>query len=178
LRERELALRDREARRARLWNPLAIAILGAAVAAAGNAYVSWQNSRSTLEVETFKAEAARVFEVVKTSDPDAAARNLSFLLDTGLIQSGATVTNVRRYLKERKSGEGVSLPLLREGLSSALQSHNDCRLRVFNGLASKLQANTNKEDSANQIRVMADTASAICDVTDSVSPRGRVNQPD
>ena len=38
LRERELQFKMVESRRARLWNPLAIAILGAAVAAGGNAY--------------------------------------------------------------------------------------------------------------------------------------------
>src|SRR4051794_33313995 len=61
LRERELSFKEAEARRARLWNPLAIAILGAAVAAAGNVYVNWQGGRANLELETFKAEAARIF---------------------------------------------------------------------------------------------------------------------
>ena len=120
LRERELALKDREARRARLWNPLAIAILGAAVAAAGNAYVSLQNSKSSLEVETLKAEFARIFELVKTGDPDIAAKNLRFLLDTGLIQTETTVASLRKYLDQRKAGEGFSLPPT--GLSSLSES--------------------------------------------------------
>ena len=56
LREREMSFKEAEARRSRWWNPLAIAIMGAAIAAGGSAFVSWQNSRASLEVETFKAE--------------------------------------------------------------------------------------------------------------------------
>ena len=80
LRERELHAKEQEARRARLWNPLAIAILGATVAAIGNAYVSRQSGRANIQLETFKAELARIFEVIKTGNPDVAAKNLDFLL--------------------------------------------------------------------------------------------------
>jgi hypothetical protein len=111
LRERELTFKQEEARRSWWWNPLAIAILGAAMAALGSAYVSWQNNNANLGLETFKAESARVFEVVKTGDPNKAAENLSFLLDTGLIQNSATSTSISNYLKGRKAGEGVSLPV-------------------------------------------------------------------
>lgn len=110
LRNRELAFKEVEARRARFWNPLAIAILGASIAAVGSAFVSWENNQTSLALETFKAESARIFEVVKTGNPDIAANNLSFLLDTGLIQNSSTVTNIRLYLSKRKSGEGVTLP--------------------------------------------------------------------
>jgi hypothetical protein len=110
LREREVMFKEAEARRARLWNPLAIAVLGAAIAAAGSALVSWENGRANLELETFKTESARVFEVVKTGNPDTAARNLQFLLETGLIQNTKTVANLRNYLGARRQGEGVALP--------------------------------------------------------------------
>jgi hypothetical protein len=120
LRKRELCFKEAEARRARLWNPLAIAIFGAAVAAAGNVYVSWQSGRASLELETFKAEAARIFEVVKTPDPDFAAKNLGFLIDLGLIQDKNTVASIGGYLKTRKKGEGFALP------SSGSTSGSNC----------------------------------------------------
>jgi hypothetical protein len=56
LKEQELAFKADEARRSRWWNPLAIAIFGATIAAFSNAYVSRENSNASLEVETFKAE--------------------------------------------------------------------------------------------------------------------------
>jgi len=112
LKERELSFRETEARRSRWWNPLAIAIMGASIAAAGSALVSWQNSRASLAVESLKAESARIFEVVKTGDPDTAARNLEFLLRTGLIQNSVTVAKISAYLSTRKGGEGIALPTL------------------------------------------------------------------
>jgi hypothetical protein len=119
-----------------------------------NAYVSWQNSRAGLDVETFKAEAARIFEVVKTGNPDVAAKNLSFLLESGLIQSDTIVTNIRNYLKERRSGEGVSLP--------AVPSSADCRKKVFDQLASKLSKNLTQDDAMKQFGFINETADRIC----------------
>jgi hypothetical protein len=110
LRERELAFRLEEARRSRWSNPLAIAILGAAIAAAGSAYVSWFNGKQNWELENFKAEATRIFEVVKAPSPDLAAQNLQFLLDAGLIQSEVTKQNISKYLKDRSPGQGIVLP--------------------------------------------------------------------
>ena len=145
-RDRELALKEREqerldtelhlkraeARRSRWSNPLVIAILGAAAAAAGNAGVAWQsgkaqreleddrastaqkaqeaNNKAQLEVEGYKAEAARLFEVIKTNDPDKAAENLRFLLDVGLISTPAVKTGLSKYLSTRKEGQGIALP--------------------------------------------------------------------
>jgi uncharacterized protein YjbI with pentapeptide repeats len=120
LRERELTLKQQEARRSRWWNPLFIAILGAAIAAGGSAYVSWENNKGSQNLEEFRAESARIFEVVKTGNPDIAAKNLSFLLDAGLIQNSVTVGNIRRYLEARKAGEGFALPV-QPSLSSAWQ---------------------------------------------------------
>jgi|SRR6516162_555581 hypothetical protein len=105
LRERELAFKEAEARRARLWNPIAIAILGAAIAAGGSAFVSWQNNTANLELERLRKESARILEVVKTGDLDSAAKNLEFLLSTGLIQSSLIARSVADYLSKRKAGQ-------------------------------------------------------------------------
>ena len=121
LREKELAIKEHEARRSRLSNPLVIAVFGAAIAAAGSAYVTWSNNQGNLSLERvkeeagqraemFKAEAARIFELIKTGNPDSAAGNLRFLLDTGLIQTSDTVKGIKAYLDKRKTGEGVALP--------------------------------------------------------------------
>jgi hypothetical protein len=138
LRERELDLRDRqvqadiiERRRTRWTNPLVLAVLAAALAAGGNAAValingilqrSLEDSRSTAQnklekekadaqqaLEESKAEAARILEVIKTNDPDKAATNLRFLLDTGMIGSENRRRDLSAFLKARPQGQGPAL---------------------------------------------------------------------
>jgi hypothetical protein len=106
LRERELDLKEREGRQGRWANPLTFAIFAAAVAAAGNGLVTWMNDRAQRDLEERKAEAARILEVVKTGDPDKAAKNLQFLIDTGLIADPERLKAMKLYLTTRKPGEG------------------------------------------------------------------------
>jgi len=126
--EDELRLRREEARRSRWSSPLVIAILTAAAAALGNAAIAWQtaqehqkeqeaNNRAQVSLESFKAESARLFEVVKTDDPDKAANNLQFLLDVGLLENPDVKRGVTNYLQNRKTGEGFALPAVSEIVS-------------------------------------------------------------
>jgi hypothetical protein len=57
-----------------------------------------------------KSEAARILEVVKTTDPDKAAANLKFLAETGLIADAEIRKQIEVYLEKRKPGEGIVLP--------------------------------------------------------------------
>ena len=105
------------------WSsPLVLAVLGATVAALGNMAVSWMNGRDqrrlqeqnnadTQRLESFKAELARVLEVIKTNDPDKAAVNLRFLLDAGLIHNEETAAYIKKYISTRSKGEGPVLPV-------------------------------------------------------------------
>jgi hypothetical protein len=132
LRREELDLKRSELSRSRWINPLVIAVLAAAVAALGNAGVSLVNSlqqlqlereraqitqrlnaeqsHATITLEQSKSEAARILEVVKTNDPDKAAANLKFLIDTGLIADQTVRMQIQAYLDKRQPGEGVVLP--------------------------------------------------------------------
>jgi hypothetical protein len=146
LRERELAIRaaeqlthDREAQsaikaqeRSRWANPLVLALLAAAFAAAGNAAVAWINgsAQRTLEsernkaqadlerykadaqnsIEETKAESARILEMIKTADSDKAAVNLGFLLESGLIANPQRREALATFLSHRPPGQGPSLP--------------------------------------------------------------------
>jgi hypothetical protein len=128
----ELNLKRKELNRPRWANPLVIGVFAAAAAAGGNALVAFINgkqqtqlerqradniqklnleqSKQTLALEQSKSEAARILEVVKTNDPDNAAVNLRFLLDTGLITNSQMRLQIAAYLDKRPSGEGFSLP--------------------------------------------------------------------
>jgi GH24 family phage-related lysozyme (muramidase) len=117
VREREQATRDaelalaREAHAAARWkSPVVVAILAAAVAAAGNALVAYTNNRSQTELEAQKSEQARILEMIKTGNPDAAAENLRFLLSAGLISYQEMRRDLTAFLDSREPGSGPALP--------------------------------------------------------------------
>lgn len=122
-RERELDLRAKEQRegRSRWSNPLVLAIVGAIFAGLFNAGVAWYNDNATLtaqsanndanlQLENLKAESARILQAISTGDPDKAATNLKFLLDSGLVANPKTVSFLKNFLATRTSGQGPSLP--------------------------------------------------------------------
>lgn len=108
--ETELALKQAEHATSRWKNPLVVAILAAAVAAIGNAFVAYTNGTSQIKLEAQKAEQTRILEMIKTGDPDKAAGNLHFLLEAGLILDPGTREDLKKYLKNLKPGSGPALP--------------------------------------------------------------------
>ncbi|QBE66741.1 hypothetical protein [Pseudoduganella lutea] len=116
LRERELLLKEtelelkRKEMAASSWrSPLIVAILAGSIAAVGNAWVAFSNANSLRDLETQKAEQARLLEMIKTGDPDKAAVNLGFLIDAGLVADSGIKARVASYLKTRKPGTGAAL---------------------------------------------------------------------
>ena len=123
-RAREIAVKEREQatkesaldlqkkdQAASQWrSPLIVAILAAAVAAAGNAVVAFTNGTFQRQLEAQKSEQARILEMIKTGDPDKAAENIQFLLDAWLIAEPDTRTKLSDYLSKRTKGSGPSLP--------------------------------------------------------------------
>jgi hypothetical protein len=128
LREREQANRDAETELKRAeqassrWrSPLVVAILAGAVAASGNAVVAWVNGTlqrdlesrkrdAEIRLEASKAETTRILEMIKTGDAESAARNLEFLLKTGLVTDPERVPRLTEFLASRAPGSGPSLP--------------------------------------------------------------------
>jgi hypothetical protein len=136
MRQRELEIKEREQRRldaesssrleemrrSRWSSPLVLAVLGAGLAALGSGVATWLNgleqrklettrSEATLEVEEFRADSARLLQMIGTNDPDKAAINLQFLLDAGLIKSKNTKERLITFLKKRQPGQGPTLPV-------------------------------------------------------------------
>lgn len=92
----EQAFRESESRRSRWANPLVLAVLAAALAGIGNAYVASKNGETQLQIETQnhirqrsleeqKAEYALMLEIMKSNDPCKAARNLLMAFESGLL---------------------------------------------------------------------------------------------
>jgi len=117
-RRRDIEMKEREAVRNRWSAPLVIAILTAAAAGLGNAAAIVMNGIEQRKLETTKfeqakaieetkAEAARIFEVIKTGNAKQAATNLKFLVDVGLISD----SNRRQSIKTLHE-RGTELPAL------------------------------------------------------------------
>jgi hypothetical protein len=144
LKEREQAQREAEFRQkpdeawlSRWTNPLVLAIFGATLTGLANVGAIWLTSHYQLEleqtkstatldleewkskaslgVEQAKSEATRILEMIKTNDPDKAAENLKFLVDSGLIADGSLNVKIRKFLADRKPGTGpfLSVPVAR-----------------------------------------------------------------
>src|SRR5262249_17202252 len=128
LREREQANQDadielkRKEQATSKWrSPLVVAIFAAAIAGVGNAGVAALNgwyqrdldgSKRDAEraLEENKAESTRVLEMIKTGDTETAAKNIAFLLDTGLVTEPIRVGKLREFLANRRPGTGPALP--------------------------------------------------------------------
>jgi hypothetical protein len=110
MRAREVAVKERDQASANWRNPLVVAIMAAAAAAAGNAIVAVVNGTQQVTLENSKAESTRILEMIKTGDADHAARNLDFLLESGLISDSQRMAKIKMFLAERKPGAGPALP--------------------------------------------------------------------
>ncbi|CCH55898.1 hypothetical protein BN8_05196 [Fibrisoma limi BUZ 3] len=110
VKEAELKLKTNDATTSAWRNPVVVAILTAAMAAAGNAIVSSINGSEQRILEKQRSEQTRILEMIKTGNPDKAAENLKFLLEAGLITDQSVKDSLRRYLAERRPGSGPTLP--------------------------------------------------------------------
>jgi len=116
-REREVAVKEKELELHRQeqavsgWrSPLVVAILAATAAAGGNGVVAVVNGRSERDLESQKSESTRILEMIKTGDPDKAAANLEFLLNSGLIDDPGRAQKIKQFLSSRAPGNGPALP--------------------------------------------------------------------
>jgi hypothetical protein len=118
----QVKFNQEEARRTKWTNPLVVAVLAAAVAGAGNAFVALINGQAQrrseeakltgqIRTEQIKADQALILEAIKAnSDPDKAAANLTFFVETALIADEQRRKELQTFLKRRKPGEGPALP--------------------------------------------------------------------
>ena len=135
LAEQELKLKEKDLAKSAWRNPLFLALLAATVAAIGNAGVAYLNGQlqreleerraaAQFELERTRAEAGRILEVIKTGDPQAARRNLSFLLEAGLVSDEGTAKRLRAFLQSTPSENLPSLPAAQgSGVKPGTQLH-------------------------------------------------------
>lgn len=112
-RERELDIRRDESRRARWSNPLVLAILTAALAAAGSALVSRLNSSAQEQLERTKAEQSLIQAMVRNDNVKQNLANLDFLVKTNLIRDADRRSAISRYIEKTRADPasgGVSAP--------------------------------------------------------------------
>jgi hypothetical protein len=117
----EIDLKRKEQAASKWRSPLIVAIWAAAIAGIGNAAVTALNGslqrdleseKGTREraLEENKAESTRILEMIKTGNNDTAAKNIAFLLKTGLVAQTDRVARLQQFLDTRPPGTGPSLP--------------------------------------------------------------------
>ncbi|MEM0989001.1 MAG: OmpA family protein [Pseudomonadota bacterium] len=108
VKERELDLKVQEAGKAAWRSPLVLSILAAALAALSNAGIAYYNAEVDRQRQLHAAENARILQMLNV-EPEQAARNLDFLLQTGLITDPKLRAALSDYLAAREPGTGPSL---------------------------------------------------------------------
>jgi len=158
LRKREIEIKERDQSRSRWSSPVVLAVLAAALAGLSNAAVTLQNGleQRKLEaekagqakiIEETKAEAARIFEVIKTGDADKSATNLKFLVDTGLITNSDRIEKIQAFLDHRLAGGGPALPAATDALLVALT-------KIGADIKSTSQKSTSQDEFDRQLKQM------------------------
>jgi hypothetical protein len=112
LHKREVDLHKREVEDKRKWFAMiSVAVSAAVVAAFGNLIVTFLNTHETRSLEEYKAEAARILEVIKpgNTSKDQPATYLEFLIDTGLIDPDRR-KEIQIYLDRSKAGQRSAIP--------------------------------------------------------------------
>jgi hypothetical protein len=93
------------------WSsPLVVAILAATAAGVGNLAVAYLNGKFERDLAEQRADAERILEAIKTGEPERAAKNLQFLVETGLISDPTRVAKMRTYLASRDPEAVATLP--------------------------------------------------------------------
>src|SRR6202035_740516 len=142
LKRRELDVRENESARGRWTNPLVLAVAGAALAAVGNIVATFytgvqqralEGIKNTAEVqrEHENAESQLILEVIKTANPDKAAENLQFLVDTSLISNSQRRDAIKNYVTSRAAGTGVVLPASNTSSIDPLQLFPEGSCTIF-----------------------------------------------
>jgi len=83
-------------------------------------------SQSTIELEKNKSEADRILKAIDAGNPDHAAENLKFLVDTGLISDTALIQNIREFLAKRQKGTGPFLSTSSGSIVCDMDENGQC----------------------------------------------------
>jgi hypothetical protein len=113
LREEELRFKQREQQQSKWSNPLVLAVLAAALAAAGNATVAYINGGAQRELEEARGKGQEIIEerrAVAEAMKGDPLKNLSLLVEVGLITNSARRDAIVEYVKKTSPSNGPSLP--------------------------------------------------------------------
>jgi hypothetical protein len=84
--EREVAVREREAKKSAWSHPIVIAILVAGLGLIGNSIVTFSNNSNQRELEKQRAQSNLIFEAIKTGESETACKNLLFFVNIGMLE--------------------------------------------------------------------------------------------
>lgn len=124
LKREEIALR-RDELRVTLWkNPLLLAIIAALIGFLGNAFIAGQQGQQKIVLEKEKRESDLILESIKTGGPEAAARNLGFLVTVGLIDDDEG--KIKKYITSIEQVPFLPTKEATKSLTVNCSSTRDC----------------------------------------------------
>jgi hypothetical protein len=106
VKEGELALKRAEEARSGWRSPLVVAILAAALAAAGNILAVVVNGYLQRDLEDKTSEDFRILEMIKTQNPDQNTANLKWLLKANLISDPKRRSDLQALVDKTPPGTG------------------------------------------------------------------------
>jgi hypothetical protein len=85
IREREVAVKERDQKTTRWSSPILIGVL-AAIAGVTGSVVTFLNNNHNLALEKQRAQSTMLIDAIKTGDAEQACTNLLFLISSGFIE--------------------------------------------------------------------------------------------
>ena len=111
VRERELALKEKEFNSSRWASPIVLGIFAAALGLLGNIWVAHTNNINMQEVERVRGQSNLIVEAIKTNgDTDAACNNLRFFVKSGLVDDKKKTIGTACPTSEKVGYDVPSLP--------------------------------------------------------------------
>lgn len=177
MRERELALKEKEFGRAKWSQPLTLAILAAVLTVLGNIVASNINARNQIQLEKTKAEnqitADRqksreqfFLDIVKAPDRETSSSNLQFFVDIGVLTE-KDFPGIEKALEEIAAGERLS-PVLPPAETVSAEPPCDLSIGATGTVLANLEKSAFAQGTEEMVR-LAISQIGICEVPGSES---------
>jgi|GEM_PF-6204425 len=137
---------------------LFIAVITGILGFTFNTYTVAEEARSALELQRQQADAARILEVIRISDPIQACENLQLLLTGNLIADTTIAEGVDRYIEDQEAREGRCAFLTENNSLSAINrvisqtgTEDDVYVIFEDGTQARISAEADRREYAAHV---------------------------
>ncbi|MFL6846695.1 MAG: hypothetical protein ACJ8ER_17655 [Allosphingosinicella sp.] len=168
-------------------SPLLLTVTTGLLGIFGALVANYWQAKSDYRLEQERNQSSLILKAIETGNPEAASKNLLFLLDLGLIQDRTGKIAQLRAAPQNApvlpaSGQGAAVKLSEPGMEVFFRSYR----REFGALSPSSEANLRalfdyvaKDNSLNSLRKVAYVLATIKDETQGTfEPREEVGSPE